>query len=151
MKITSNISTRYGTQVKSSGFTLIELMIVVAIIALLAAVAYPQYGNYVMRAKRAEGRSALLDGAARLERFYSDNSRFATATNTIHTDAGISATTESGYYAMSITTSGTFQTYTLTATPQAPFVDAECGALTYTNAGVKGENGTGTVNDCWGG
>ena len=135
----------------SHGFTLIELMIVVAIIGLLAGIAYPQYGQYVIRGKRSEGRAALMDGAARLERFYSDNNRYATATNTIPSDAGISSTTESDYYDMSITIASPFQTYTLTATPKSPFVDAECGALTLTNAGVKGENGTAPdVATCWG-
>jgi len=135
---------------KNRGFTLSELMIVVAIIAILAAVAYPQYAQYVKRSKRAEGRAALMDAAARLERFYSDNNRYATADDTIHGNTGISATTENGYYELSIATSGTYQTYVLSAAPLAPFTDPECGTLTITQAGTKGESGTLDVADCWG-
>jgi type IV pilus assembly protein PilE len=92
-----------------------------------------------------------MDGAARLERFYSDNNRYATAANTIHADAGISSTSESGYYDMSIVIATPFQTFTLTATPSSSFTDTECGALTLTNTGVKGEGGTATdVATCWG-
>ena len=61
---------------KLAGFTLIELMIVVAIIALIAAIGYPAYGNYVIRGKRSEGRAALLDAAAINERNFSDNNQY---------------------------------------------------------------------------
>ena len=64
------------------GFTLIELMVVLAIIGVLAAIAYPAYTQYVIRGKRSEGRAALMDTAARLEKFYSNNNAYATAANT---------------------------------------------------------------------
>ncbi|NKB37814.1 MAG: prepilin-type N-terminal cleavage/methylation domain-containing protein [Gammaproteobacteria bacterium] len=136
---------------RNLGFTLMELMIVVAIIGLLAGIAYPQYGQYVIRGKRTEGRGALMDGAARLERFYSDNNAYADTANVIHSDTGISANSESGYYALTIVTATPFQSFTLTATPANGFVDTECGALTLTNAGTKGEGGTATdISSCWG-
>lgn len=135
----------------NSGFTLMELMIVVAIIGVLAGIGYPAYSNYVIRGKRAEGRAALVDGAARLERYYSDNNKYATADNTIHTDTGINAVTEGAYYDISITTSGSYQTFILKATPKSPFVDSLCGELSLSNAGVKTEGGTATdVPTCWG-
>jgi len=130
------------------GFTLIELMIAVAIVGILSAIAYPSYTQYVTRGKRSEGRAALLDTAAKLERFYSDRSRYATANNTFPALTGFSTTTETGKYTLSIATSGTFQAYTLTATPT--FVDPDCGNLTYTQAGTKGVTGTESVAECWG-
>jgi len=130
------------------GFTLIELMIAVAIVGILTAIAYPSYTNYVNRGKRSEGRAALLDTAAKLERFYSDRSRYATANNTFPALTGFSTTTETGKYTLSIATSGTFQTYVLTATPT--FDDPDCGNFTYTQAGTKGISGTSSVAECWG-
>src|SRR5262245_4414981 len=58
---------------RSSGFTLVELMIVVGIVAFLAAVAYPAYTNYVIRGKLAEGQAALSQGRIRMEQFFQDN------------------------------------------------------------------------------
>lgn len=130
------------------GFTLVELMIVVAIVAILASIAYPSYTQYVIRGKRSEGRAALMDAAAKLERFYSDRSRYATADNTFPALTNFSTTTETGQYNLSITTNGTYQSYLLTATPT--FEDTECGNLTFTQAGTRGRSGTGTVADCWG-
>ena len=149
MRFTTKLNSKTPRkQGKQRGFTILELMIVVAILSLLAAVTYPSYNQYVKRGYRSEGRAALMDTAAKLERFYSDNNRFATADDTFPALTGFSTSTESGKYTLSITTSGTYQTYTLTATPN--FTDPECANLTYTQAGARGISGTGTVNNCWG-
>ncbi len=58
---------------KSKGFTLIELMITVAVIAVLAGIAYPSYNAYIIRGKLAEGHSALSDGRVKMEQFFQDN------------------------------------------------------------------------------
>ena len=126
------------------GFTLIELMVVVVVAAILAAIAYPSYQNYVMRAKRAEGRATLLDAAAKEERYYSDANQYGTLA-----DAGISSTSESGYYSISISRQNANQNFTLTATP-ASFADNDCGALTLSNAGDKDNGGTEDTAYCWG-
>jgi type IV pilus assembly protein PilE len=136
---------------KQGGFTLLELMIVVAIVAILAAIAFPSYTNYVQRGNRAEGRAYLMNAAALLERYYSDNNRYATAANTMPATvaAAAGATSETGKYTGSMTVSTPYQTYTLTATQN--FNDVDCGNLTLTHAGVKGRTGAGmSVDDCWG-
>lgn len=135
------------------GFTLIELMIVVAILGIIAAIAIPNYGAYVKRGHRSEGRAALVDAAALQERYYSDCNQFAAtlgsanncATNTVN----ISTSSETGKYTISATTANSNQSFTLTATPT--FTDDECGALTLTQDGTRTEGGTATdINDCWG-
>ncbi len=123
-----------------AGFTLIELMIVVAIIAIIAAIGYPAYGNYVIRGKRSEGRSTLLDAAALLERYYSDNNQYAALAT-----VGIASTSENGHYNITQESlANSNQTYTLRATPT--FTDGDCGYLEITQAGDKtSESGT----TCW--
>lgn len=129
------------------GFTLIELMMVVMIIGILASIALPAYSRYVERAKRAEGKAALSDVAARLERFYSDNNTYATADNTIPAGANASATSENGYYNITIVTAGTYQSYSLNATPT--FADDLCGTLTLEHTGER-KVSTGTdPATCW--
>jgi type IV pilus assembly protein PilE len=127
------------------GFTLIELMIVVAIVAILAAVAVPSYQAYVESGRRAEGKAFALDIASRQERFWTQNSTYAdTLTGTCGTCLNMpAATSENGYYSGATTGGNTF-TITVTPTP----ADSKCGALTLTNTGVRG-SGSGTAAECW--
>ncbi len=127
----------------NAGFTLMELMIVVAVIGILAGIAFPQYTAYGERARRSEGRSALLNAAALEERYYSDNNQFAALAT-----VGISTSSENGHYTLSLSLDDTNnQSFTLTGTPTGP--DSKCSTLTFTNAGAKGFTGPGTMSDCW--
>lgn len=84
---------------KQKGFTLIELMIVVAVIGILASIAMPAYNDYVTRGKLVEGTSALADGRIRMEQFFQDNRTYAggpcpaATTNFTYVCNGLSTTT----------------------------------------------------------
>lgn len=142
------------------GFTLIELMIVVAIISLLAAIAYPAYTDYVIKSKRSIATSALTQIAARQEQFRMDNKQYAAdLTNlgypsnpAIVDDASnfVSAGSDGRTYSISVNRPTT-QTYTLTATPLGAQAsrDTECASFTLTHEGTKGVTGTESVRDCW--
>lgn len=135
------------------GFTLVELMVAVAIVAILAALGLPAYTSYVARARRAEGKAALVDLAARMERFYSQNNAYTTATvaaGVPTTDVLTTAATEEGWYTLSITAQGATN-YTLQAAPNGAQAtdDATCGNLTLNNLGTKGISGGGQVQTCW--
>ncbi len=132
---------------KQQGFTLIELMIVLVIITLLAAIAYPSYTSYVTRSKRAQAQAALLDMAARMERFYNANNTYSTATLA---SIGAPATTENGDYNLNIQ-AATGTAFNIQAVPQGAQAtdDTACATLTYNQLGAKGITGTGTVADCW--
>lgn len=122
-----------------TGFTLIELMITVAIVAILAAIAYPSYTEYVQRSHRADARAALASAAQFME-------RQLTTTNAY--PATFSGTSTKYTLALAAQTA---TTYTLQASPTAPWTDADCGSLTITNTGLKGRTGvTATVDKCWG-
>jgi len=133
------------------GFTLIEVMVVVAILAIIGAVAYPSYRSYVIRANRSAAQSFMLEVAARQERYLLDKRAYAADL------AALGMTVPSNVSAnYTITTAGANPanappTYTVTATPTGKQLadDTECGTLTLNQANEKTKSGSGTVASCW--
>ncbi|EJL99586.1 type IV pilus assembly protein PilE [Pseudomonas sp. ADAK2 TE3594] len=126
------------------GFTLIEIMIVIAIIGIVITIGYPSLTEYVKKGRRTEVAGLLSEQAQILERFYSKNNVYTNAT-------GLSAGND--FY--TITPTLTDQTFLLTATRKAGSTMAsdKCGNFTLTNTGVRGMvNATSglTTKDCWG-
>ena len=131
------------------GFTLIELMIVVAIIGIVAAIAYPNYTQYTIRSNRSAAQSFILGVGNKQEQYILDARQYADSL------AKLNMTTPSEVSKnYDITIDGvatTPPTYTVTATPKGTQAskDTLCKNLTINQAGTKGETGTGSVADCW--
>ncbi|RBB97911.1 prepilin-type N-terminal cleavage/methylation domain-containing protein [Pseudomonas sp. MWU12-2115] len=126
------------------GFTLIEIMIVIAIIGIIITIAAPSYTEYLKKGRRAEVVSLLSEQAQILERFYTKNNVYTGIT-------GLS--TGNDFYTITPTIAD--QTFLLTATRNAGTTMAtdKCGDFTLTNTGVRSMNNatTGlTTKDCWG-
>lgn len=134
---------------RSNGFTLIELMIVVAIVSILSAVAYYNYSKYAFRARRADGKNLLTAAASAEERYYTNYNKYSTTAATI----GAPTTSDKGYYTLTLANgvTGDTQSYKLTAVPQAPQnKDTGCMNLTLDNTGTKGQSATILNNGpCW--
>ena len=139
-----------GKARKVKGFTLIELMIVVAIVAILAAVAYPSYTNQVRKSRRAQAKADLVELAQQAERYHTVNNSFADFD--LGTTSGTFAQSprEGGTARYTLSTAGapTQSTYTLQAVPQGDQAKDKCGTLSITQAGVKGSTGA-AVSECW--
>lgn len=135
---------------RSRGFTLLELMIVVAIILILAAIALPIYSQYGYRARRPDGQNLLLSIANAEERYYATNNKYG-----LVTDVGYStdpAPSEKDYYTATVEVTGTSSSaFTAIATPVTGGDQAkdDCGALSITDTGVKTSTGTTTNGTCW--
>ena len=140
------------------GFSLVELMVVVAIIAIVSAFAYPSYMNYVINTKRTAGTSVLLQIADRQQQFFMDNKRYANdlmllgfpANPLVLDDQGNStgAGDTAAVYTVALS-NVTATTYTITAAPlnQMAKHDTDCGSLVLDQRGTQSA-GSG-ANDCW--
>ena len=135
------------------GFTLIEMVAVLAIFSLIMVIAIPSYVESVRKGQRTDATAALRDLANRLERYYSDNNTYATATIATggSTDVLPTATTREGFYALSITAqSATTWTIQATRVSTGPVAnDTRCGDFTLTSTDIRGVTGTQPWSSCW--
>jgi type IV pilus assembly protein PilE len=134
---------------RHQGFTLIEVMIVVAIIAILATVAIPSYQDYIRRGQVAEAGTYLSDLRVKLEQYYQDNRAYSTNGTCGNGSVSLSPPGRK-YFTYTCATAGTYQSYTLTAT--GSFGRATGNNFTLTNDGTKGTTqykGATSTKGCW--
>lgn len=128
------------------GFTLLEIMVVLAIIAVISALAYPSYQESARKTRRADGMASVLDVSQRLERCYTTYGAYDNAACPTSTESGKS---ENEHYEITVDTP-TPSTFTVTATPisEAQKADTKCEEFSIDNTGKKTATGT-LGDDCW--
>jgi type IV pilus assembly protein PilE len=139
------------------GFTLVELLIVVAIVAILAAVAYPSYRDSTSRARRADAKAVLQEAAQWMERQYTFSNAYDRKSNGDPlTSADLPASLReapkegtSKFYDVQFVANPTATAFTLRAVPKNGMAGDECGTLTLTQAGTKGATGAAGAERCW--
>ncbi len=143
---------------KAKGFTLIEIMVTVAIVGILAAIALPNYTSYVARARRADARAQLVQAAQFMQRYFSANDSYTTnragvTVNVIDAIPGsIKQSPSDGTAVYQLSVSATASAYTLTMAPVSGGVAATdaCGSFTLTSTGIRDRTGSGLTKDaCW--
>ena len=139
-----------NTKKTAGGFTLVEVLIVAAIVGVLLAVAVPSYQNSVRKSNRTEGKSLLLEAAQIQERHFTEFGQYGT---TIISSGAptvsnvlIPTTGENGYYTLAGTTL-TATAFTFEVTPTGAQASDSCGKLSLTHTGIKGADGG--VDACW--
>ncbi len=135
------------------GFTLVEVIVTVAIIGILAAIAIPSYSEYVRRSQRAEARTLLLEAAQFMQRFYSANDRYDVARSgaAVALPADLQRVPASGAARYTIGVRAVSTTaYTVQAVPTGSMTGDKCGTFTLSSVGRKDVTGT-TVSaaECW--
>ena len=143
------------------GFTLIELMLVIAVLGIIAAIAYPSFIGQIQKARRADAKQALFDVAAKLEQYYQDNKGYPTVANMDLLYPDVNATTFTsveGHYTIGFNGVPTATTYSIQAVPAGAQVaetgcgagDSCCGTFQLNHLGEKTVTGATLPADrCW--
>lgn len=148
----------HHTRRHQGGFTLIEVMIVVAIVAILAAIAYPSYLESVRKSKRAEARAQLMEAAQYMQRFYSQNDSFKRAIGAPEdltlpdTLANVPRQGAKNYTIRFVAGTQADSSFNLEAVPTGAMVGDRCGTLRLDSTGTRQIAGAAsglTPSDCW--
>lgn len=137
----------------ASGFTLIELMIVFAVVAILAAIAYPSYQNHVIKTRRAAAAVCMLEVAQFMERYYTTHLRYVDGNGAAPAIPEMQCRRDlSAHYAIELAQGVAVSNYTVQAVPKGAQAsrDSRCATLEIDQTGAKRESGTAaTANECW--
>lgn len=130
------------------GFTLIELMISVAIVAILAAIAIPAFTEQMRKSRRSEALQGLSDLQLRQEKWRSNRANYLGTDSTAADKTAFGAMPSSDYYTLTITSAAAPATYSLSAAPKGAQTDDKCGTytVTYSNGSVSKSP---TTSGCW--
>src|SRR5512138_385581 len=137
--LTKQIASR--TPTRQSGFTLVELMVTVAVLAIIAGIAYPSYAGHVRKAKRATAQAALMDVAAKEQAYLLERRSYATSL----ADVGFTLPQEiNGAYtiALAVDNAASPMTFTVTATPVNSQASGGEQTLTVNQSGARTPTGT---------
>ncbi len=136
------------------GFTLVELMVTVAILAILATIATTSYTSQIQKSRRTDARSALLDLAGREEKLFSTTNAYsATPSDLGYAAFGAANPIGSGYYTLTVTVNAINSppSYSITANTYGPQLsDQQCTSLSIDNLGNQTSTGSATAATCWG-
>lgn len=133
---------------KNFGFSLLELVVTLAIIGILSTIVYPTYTHHIIKTHRKQAQITLHNLANRIEHYYIENNHsYAEATPA---KLGLDETTTKDFYEVSIPTA-TITTYTLQAKPigNQAIQDMQCGTLSLDQRGEEKITGNGSVSECW--
>lgn len=135
-------SSRYSMK----GFSLLELMIVVAIVAILATMANASYREYVLKSRRAAAATCLQERAHFMERYYTTTLTYLGAPNPAQCGPELN-----DFYTIAFSGTPAAKTFVLTATPTTRQNDPKCGTLSLNAQGARAASGTAssTPADCW--
>ena len=129
------------------GFTLIELMIVVAVVALLASIALPAYNDSIRKSRRAQAKADLVEYAQLAERHFTSNGSYANFDTEL--DLPVQSPREGGTARYGLAYASTATTFTIPAPPSASQSADRCGTLSLNQAGQKTKTGGAPLSECW--